>query len=124
MGYRSEVRIATTREGYERICRRVDELSARGDDYPLIGTNVSPDFFDEAGGCVAFGWDYIKWYDGDLDDVSNVSKALAEIEDDGLPVEFCRVGESWDDIQFECHNSNDELSLHVEPVTSIDVFCG
>lgn len=124
MGYRSEVKIATTREGYERICRRVDELSAESDAYPLIGTEINPDFFDEAGGCVAFGWDHIKWYEGDLEDVSNVSKALAEIEDDGLPVEFCRIGESWDDIQFECHNFNDELSLHVEPITSIDVFCG
>ena len=122
MGYRSEVRIATTREGYERICRRVDELGKGSNVYPLIGTMVKPDFFDELGDSVAFGWDHVKWYDGDYEDVTNVSKALAEIEADRLPVEFCRVGDSWDDIQFECHNDNDLLALHVEPVTSIDVF--
>lgn len=122
MGYRSEVRIATTREGYERICKRVDDLGKSSNVYPLISTKVKPDFFDEEDGTVAFGWDHIKWYDGDYEDVTHVSKALAELEADGLPLEFCRVGESWDDIQFECHNDNDLLALHVEPTTSIDVF--
>ena len=27
MGYRSEVKIATTREGYDQMCERVDALS-------------------------------------------------------------------------------------------------
>lgn len=27
MGYRSEVKIATTREGYDKMCERVDALS-------------------------------------------------------------------------------------------------
>lgn len=42
MGYRSEARIATTREGYDRICRRVDELSEGRNTYPLIGTKRTP----------------------------------------------------------------------------------
>lgn len=122
MGYRSDVRIATTREGYERICRRVDELSDSLDAHPLIGTKIAPGFVDEDGDSVVFGWDSVKWYDGQYADVTNVSKALSEIEAAGLPVEFCRIGEDWDDIEFRCCNDNERLALHVEPTTAIDVF--
>lgn len=57
MGYRSEIRIATTRESYDRICVHVDALSSGGDAYPLIGTKQEPEFFEEQDGTVVFGWD-------------------------------------------------------------------
>ncbi len=122
MGYRSEVRIATTREGYDRVCAHVDALSSGGDSYPLIGTKQEPEFFDEQDGSVVFGWDWIKWYDGQLADVTNVSDALSEIADAGIPYEFCRVGESWDDIEFHTANDNEALALHVEPSVAIDII--
>lgn len=123
MGYRSDVRIATSREGYERICRRVDELSAGRNTYPLIGTKRIPEFYEEQGGSVAFGWDWIKWYEGMYVDVTNVMTALAEIEEACLPYEFCRVGEEYDDIEFYCRNGNEALALHVCPDTTISVLC-
>jgi len=55
--------------------------------------------------------------------VTNVMTALAEIEVDGLPYEFCRVGEEYDDIEFYCRNGNEALTLHVCPDTSISVLC-
>ena len=71
MGYRSEVKIVTTREGYDQMCERVDTLS--------------------------------------------------EIDECGLPYEFCRIGESWDDIEFRTSCNNDELALHVEPSVAIEI---
>ncbi|WP_165062933.1 nucleotidyl transferase AbiEii/AbiGii toxin family protein [Adlercreutzia sp. ZJ154] len=44
-----------------------------------------PEFFEEQDGSVVFGWDWVKWYDGQLADVTNVSDALSEIADDGIP---------------------------------------
>lgn len=38
MGYRSEVRIATTREGYDLMCDKVDSVSAERANYPLMGS--------------------------------------------------------------------------------------
>ena len=64
MGYRSEVKIATTREGYDQMCERVDALSEGLGTSPLMGSCRQPDFFEESDGCVVFGWDYIKWYEG------------------------------------------------------------
>lgn len=123
MGYRSDVRIATTHEGYERVCKRVDELSEGRNTYPLIGTKRIPVFFEEQDGSVVFGWDWVKWYDGMYADVTNVTTALAEIESAGVPYEFCRVGEEYDDIEFYCRNDNEVLALHVCPDTTIDIMC-
>lgn len=121
MGYRSDVRIATTHEGYERVCKRVDELSEGRNTYPLIGTKRAPEFFEEEDDSVVFGWDWIKWYDGMYTDVTNVMTALAEIEGAGLPYEFCRIGESWDDIEFRASCNNEELAVHVEPSVAIEI---
>ena len=111
MGYRSEVKIATTREGYDQMCERVDTLSEGLGTSPLMGSCRKPDFFEESDGCVVFGWDYIKWYEGLLADVSNVADALSEIDELWYPFEFCRIGESWDDIEFRASCNNDELAL-------------
>lgn len=78
-------------------------------------------FFEESDGCVVFGWDYIKWYEGLLADVDNVADALNEINECGLPYEFCRIGESWDDIEFRASCNNEELAVHVEPSVAIEI---
>ena len=121
MGYRSDVRSATTREGYERICRCVDELAQDSEIEQLIGTKVSPHHFEEYAGSVVFGWDFVKWYVGVLDDVTNVTKALSELATHGIPYEFCRIGESWDDIEFRTSCNNEELAVHVEPSVAIEI---
>ena len=121
MGYRSEVKIATTREGYDQMCERVDALSEGSGTSPLMGSRRKPDFFEESDGCVVFGWDYIKWYEGLLADVDNVADALNEINECGLPYEFCRIGESWDDIEFRASCNNEELAVHVEPSVAIEI---
>lgn len=121
MGYRSEVKIATTREGYDQMCERVDALSKGLGTSPLMGSCRKPDFFEESDGCVVFGWDYIKWYEGLLADVDNVADALSVIGECGIPYEFCRIGESWDDIEFRASCNNEELAVHVEPSVAIEI---
>lgn len=122
MGYRSEVRIATTREAYDLMCEKVDFLSDGLDSYPLMGTERPTDFFDEKGDSVVFGWDSIKWNESLFTDVRNVLEALDEIGEGEFPYEFCRVGEDWDDIVFRTSGCNEELELHIEPTVDIDVF--
>lgn len=122
MGYRSEVRIATTREAYNLMCEKVDFLSEGLGSYPLMGAHVQTDFFDEKGDSVVFGWDNIKWNESLFTDVRNVLEALNEIGEGEHPYEFCRIGEDWDDIVFRTSGCNEELELHVEPTVAIDVF--
>lgn len=121
MGYRSDVRIATTREGYDMMCDAVDDMGGERKCHPLLGSKQVPDFFTEHDGCVAFGWDSIKWYEGFYADVDNVMRALGKLSGSGVPYEFCRAGESYDDIEFESHNGNEVLSMHVYPNVAIEV---
>lgn len=65
------------------MCKRVDALSEGSGTSPLMGSRRKPDFFEESDGCVVFGWDYIKWYEGLLADVDNVADALNEINECG-----------------------------------------
>lgn len=60
--------------------------------YPLMGSECQPDFFDEENGCVAFGWNDIKWNDL-FCDVANVIEALGELDEQEIPYEFCRIGD-------------------------------
>ena len=123
MGYRSEVKIATTREGYDALLEIMDHKNESVFvDYPLIGTAVKPGYFEEENGTVVFGWDSIKRYDGLFREVDDVIEALAEIADNGYPYELCRIGESWDDIEFSTANDNETLSLHIEPSVAIEII--
>lgn len=123
MGYRSEVKIATTRAGYDALLTIMDLKNRSGDvEYPLIGSDIDPGYFEEEGGCVVFGWDSIKWYDGLYRSVDDVILALDEISAKEHPFEFCRIGESWDDIEFRTANENESLALHVEPSVAIEVI--
>ena len=122
MGYRSEVRIATTREGYDLMCDRIDFISSGLNSHPLMGSERRPDFFEEEEGCVVFGWDNIDWCVGLFCDVTNVAEALGELDEQEIPYEFYSVGEDWDVIEFRTSGENEELALHIEPSVAIDVF--
>lgn len=123
MGYRSEVKIATTREGYDALLEIMDLKNKSGNvEYPLIGSDIDPSYFEEEGGSVVFGWDSIKWYDGLYRSVDDVILALDEISAKEHPYEFCRIGESWDDIEFRTVNENESLALHVEPSVAIEII--
>ena len=124
MGYRSDVRIATTRDGYDRMCRFVDAASKDRKSYQLMGMRRQPEFYDEHDGCTVFGWDSIKWYEGSLPDVTVVCNALGELDKAEVPYEFCRVGESYDDIEFTSRNDNEALSMHVYPDVTIEIVVG
>lgn len=122
MGYRSEVRIATAREGYDLMCDRIDFISSGLNSHPLMGSERRPDFFKEESGCVVFGWDNIDWCVGLFCDVTNVVEALGELDEQEIPYEFYSVGDGRGDIEFCTFGHNEDLSIHVEPSVVIEGF--
>lgn len=122
MGYRSDVRIATTREAYEDIRDIVDTASESVfSPDQLIGRNIAPAYFDEEDDTVVFGWDSICWNEGLFADVSNVMLAIEEVVANGYPLEFCRVGEEARDIEFRSENNVGGLTLHLYTDTTIEI---
>lgn len=118
MGYRSKVRIATTKEGYDRMCEYVDAHTGEGK-YRLLGSEREPENFEEHRGCVVFGWDEIKWHE-EWEDVKNVIDALDALGCDDVPYRMVRVGEDWDDVEVNDGDDYGALNIGIAPCTDIE----
>ncbi len=123
MGYRSDVRIATTKKGYEFLCERINEyVKAHPAVVKLLGTSVEPDFYEEFGDDVVFGWDCVKW-DPSYSYVAPIEEAIGKLEREaGIPYEFCRVGELDADVEKRGTFGFGELGVHVSPYTTINIY--
>lgn len=115
MGYRSDVRIVVSRNGYKKFKKYVEEhiekyknriapdsISAISNyDYNLLNSldvsKISPDKKE-----VYFGWDSLKWYDG-YEDVDAIMDSLNRLAENGYGYGYTRIGESSDDIE-ELHS--------------------
>ena len=98
MGYRSDIRFSTTKDGYKEFLSHIpNEVLSR---YSwMFSADGTPLEFDEDGNSVVFGWNQIKWYDGDAE-VDAVMDAYRKVRDLGVePICYIRVGEDYDDIE-------------------------
>ena len=94
MGYRSDIRITTTKKGYDKFRKIVKDKTKNGDDNLLDYLDVM--FVNSKG--VLIGWDDIKWYDSDTSSmVKNIMDSLDELEDNDITYNYARMGESPDD---------------------------
>ena len=123
MGYYSEVRFNTTKEGYERFkegigCDTREMLNMDGDHMP--------EYYDEKGDSVIFGW-CTKWYD----EFSWVRDAMFEyryLREHDVPIEYIRVGEEMGDYDFEpeCDEFDsfwrNRLDRHMSPAIGIEIL--
>lgn len=109
MGYRSEVRIITTKEGYEKLKLYVKEY---------IENKVKPeerynllencDIEEKDDKMCYLGWNYIKWYDNCFPEVDAIEDGLNKLEEDDISYRFARIGEDYDDIEEKNYDSSKE----------------
>lgn len=98
MGYLSDVRFSTTKDGYREFRSHIPDevLGAYG---WMFSSDGAPLEFDEDGNSVVFGWNQIKWYDG-YEEVDAVMDAYRKVREHGVePICYIRVGEGYDDIE-------------------------
>lgn len=84
MGYRSDVRIMTTKK-----------------------------FKAENDYAVYFGWNWLKWYDG-YDSVDAIESGLNHLRDKNMSFRFARIGESYDDYEEDSYESENEEEQDLE----------
>ena len=104
MGYRSDVRIITTKKGFDELNNYVKKyLKEKGDyDYNLLD-NLK--FKAENDYAVYFGWNYLKWYEG-YDSVDAIVDGLNHLKENNSAYRFARLGESYDDYEEESFESD------------------
>ena len=113
MGYRSDVRIRTTKEGYEvmknfvekYIKENIKEDELKGYDYNLLNSAE----ITEAEDSITLDWTYLKWYDGIFKEVDAVMNSLDILSDKNIDYQYMRIGEEIDDIEERWSINNDSF---------------
>lgn len=111
MGYRSDVRIAMSKNGFEQFKKNVqehineyknklpDEAIAKNFSYDLLNNlDINSELDDKSSNQVYFGWNDVKWYDG-YEDVDAIMDSLNKLEEQGFGYNYARIGEQYDDIE-------------------------
>lgn len=117
MGYRSQVYLKTTTEGYLVIKKFNDSIEVE-DHKPLGGATVQK----TASGFYKISFDDVKWYEGTFKDVDNFMEALELLKKQDIPYSFIRLGEETTDIVHDCNWTEDmpyELETF-EPVVDVN----
>ena len=92
MGYRSQIALKTTTEGWILLKRFNDKIE-NPDERPLNHLTVGK----TPTGYYKISHGYIKWYDGDPQ-VGNFNEALHQMRIQNIPYVFIEIGEDTDDI--------------------------
>lgn len=103
MGYRSEIALKTTAEGYTLLKLMNDNIEVKEEyDRLLYGLKIeqTPDDF------YRISHNYIKWYDY-FEQVKNFEKALAKMNEDNIPYVFVRIGEEPGDVEIKQNWTDD-----------------
>lgn len=108
MGYRSDIRVMTDLEGFEKMQKIAWELKEEKnlDDrlvlFPEQGQDPDNffDYYDAQKDYLCFGFDWVNWHDNDQD-VALFMEVLKVANDNGVKWQFMRVGEEWGDVENE-----------------------
>ena len=93
MGYRSDVRIMTTKKGYNKLRKYTDEyLKSKNYKYGNLMDDL--DLNEETKYAKYIGWNDIKWYEGD-DDIDSIMSGLDYLEENNYSYRYARIGENY-----------------------------
>ena len=115
MGYRSDVRIMTTKKGFEEL-RKFTDNYLKDKKFTFGNILDDLDFESETKYAKYFGWNGIKWYDGceGFEDVDAIVDGLKHLADNDYSYRYARIGESYDDYEEDSYESNREEEQDLE----------
>ena len=127
MGYRSQVKILVSKEGFRELKDYVEKESIKfrkpDDDYSY-NLLEHADSIKADGDQFLVSWDDVKWYEGCYDDVDTIMHWLEHLCSEGYSYRFYRVGESYEDIEETCVDGDLDQDLdYLYVVRYIDDDC-
>lgn len=128
MGYRSDVRIRTSKKGFKKLCSFVEEYIAnvnrnrKENEYTFDNLLEYCDVKIEGKDTCYFGWDSVKWYEhSGYKDVDSIMEGLDYLEESNLSYKYARIGESYDDYdEFEFESEDEEYLEYPYLVRAFD----
>lgn len=115
MGYRSDVRIITSKEGFEKLKGFVESyLKENNKDGTIDNLLESCDVKQEGKKQIYFGWDWSKWYEGDYPEVDAIMEGIDHLEKNEYSYRYMRIGESYDDIEERFYDGKKDNKVVLE----------
>lgn len=117
MGYRSQVYLKTTTEGYITIKRRNDSIE--NPEHRML--RYAESIKKTPSGFYKIYFDDIKWYDS-FEEVKHFMESLEILQEQGIPYSFIRIGEDTDDIEHKMNYTDDmpDEIYSFEPVVDVN----
>ena len=118
MGYRSDVYLKTTTEGYLIIKRRNDSIE-NPEHRPL---QYAEEIKRTPTGFYKIWFCDIKWYEGTYEEIKQFMEALDDLVEQGIPYSFIRIGEDTTDVEYKV-NWTDDVPHEIqtfEPIIDIN----
>jgi hypothetical protein len=107
MGYLSDVRILTTKKGYNELNKFVNEYMQKLN-HEECNLMKNLDIKEENKFEIYFGWNEVKWYEGIYSNVDAIMNGLSDLEDKDYSFRYARLGERYDDYDESCYESDTE----------------
>lgn len=107
MGYRSDVRIITSKKGFKELNNYVKDYLSKIDE---SNYNLMEDlkFKVENKYSCYFGWNWVKWYENSYPSVDAIMSGLEHLREKDLSFRYSRIGENYDDYETDYHESEKE----------------
>ena len=122
MGYRSDVRIVTTKKGFEELKKYTNKY-LKDKDFKYGNLLDELKIKEETEYAVYFGWDNIKWYEySDYENVDAIMSGLDYLEDNDYSYRYARLGENYDDYEEKYYESENEEEQDLEYPSMVRYF--
>ncbi len=110
MGYRSDVRIVTSKKGYEELEKHVKNyLGKDNTDFNLLDNT---DVLIKGKNGILIGWNSIKWYEHSaFKEIDAIESGMNHLADKELGYRFARIGESYDDYEEKSEDGKEDDDL-------------
>lgn len=119
MGYRSEIRIITSKEGYEKLNEFVEQYLKDTEEDNLLKECDIKNIGKEQ--CY-FGWNDIKWRENDFKDVDAIMEGLNYLGENEYSYRYMRMGENYDDIEEQFYDGEKDKDICLEYPSLIREF--
>ena len=109
MGYRSDVRIVTSKKGFKVLDDYVKKYLREHDKNRNWNLLKRPDIKKESPYTTYIGWNCLKWYEySDYVDVDAIMTGLDYLKENGYSYRYSRIGENYDDYDEKYYESENE----------------
>lgn len=104
MGYRSDVRIIVSKEGYKELNDYVNKY-LKNKNFPYQeNIFLHPDVKLLGDDSIYLGWNYLKWYNG-YHEIDAVMNGLEHLKKKDLSYIYARIGEDFTDFEEDNYDS-------------------